>query len=182
MEPLASDGNLDHFMRAYHDPRPEVNHNVLNEPTLLRCFSTLPSAVSYIHSKGMMHRDIKPSNCLVHDGKAWGLPILRRSRGFHPPLRSPGGERHAWSTRRTGWQVGRLLPRLRLGRGGGNSSLGDRCKVNPWFRFGTDRHGNRLENIRVSGRTKAIGSYSDDREVISNGLHIDPTSNYYAEV
>ncbi|GAW18702.1 hypothetical protein ANO14919_081830 [Xylariales sp. No.14919] len=27
-----------------------------------------------------------------------------------------------------------------------------------------------------------MGSYSDGCEVISNGLHIDPTSNYYAEV
>lgn len=88
LEPVASEGDLDQFMKEYRNTDRPVTTSTFqagNEmyvggnnpaerdlqatPTLLNSFYSLSKALSAIHAHGIRHRDIKPANCLVHKGR-----------------------------------------------------------------------------------------------------------------
>lgn len=125
-QPIASDGDLDHFMTPYRHHN--VDADLLDDATLLRSFYTLSDTLVFIHSKGMMHRDIKPSNCLVHKGNVCcsptlacrtstgggSFPIIWRARRFYASLRGARIQWRSWHLAQSQSAIGRLLPRLRL--------------------------------------------------------------------
>jgi cyclin-dependent kinase len=75
LETFRADGN--HFVLVFPFMRYDLNellHNKkLSAPQIKRCMKDLFSALSHIHSKGVIHRDIKPSNILLEslDGPAY---------------------------------------------------------------------------------------------------------------
>jgi serine/threonine protein kinase len=76
LQPVASDGDLEHFLAEYwhlaHKPHTEGSSaytRMLAMSTILeQGFGCLTAALSFMHEKKVRHKDIKPNNILVHDG------------------------------------------------------------------------------------------------------------------
>jgi len=88
LEPVASEGDLDQFIKEYRNTDRPVTTSTFQAgnktyargsnpeerylqatPTLLNSFYSLSKALSAIHAQGIRHRDIKPANCLIHKGR-----------------------------------------------------------------------------------------------------------------
>ncbi len=78
LDPVASDGDLDHYLAGYwkiadeetvneageSDPRLETMKVILEQ-----AFGCLTSGLAFMCQKRVRHRDIKPNNILVHNGR-----------------------------------------------------------------------------------------------------------------